>query len=55
MGLSAEDRVALILGRAVMRAEALQVQFEAAQQRVAELEAENVGQQGDGSPLGREE
>lgn len=37
--MGAEDRVALILGRAIMRAEALQAQLEAAQARIAELEA----------------
>jgi hypothetical protein len=38
MNLSVEDRVALILGRAIMRAEALQVELDAALRRVEELE-----------------
>ena len=36
--MNAEDRIALLLGRAVMRAEALQAQLEQAQKRIAELE-----------------
>ena len=34
------DRVGLILGRAIIRAEALQAQLEQALARIAELEAE---------------
>jgi hypothetical protein len=45
--ISAEDRVALILGRAIMRAEALQAGLEQAQQRVAELEAQAAAQDND--------
>jgi hypothetical protein len=39
VNLSPEDRVALMLGRAVMRVEALQARLEQAQKRIAELEA----------------
>ncbi len=38
--MNAADRIALILGRAVMRAETLQAELEAAKARIAELEAE---------------
>jgi len=43
--VNAEDRIALILGRAIMRAEALHAQLEQAQQRLAEHETgrETVG------------
>lgn len=41
--MSAEDRVALILGRAVMRAEALQAELEVVRARLAELEADTDG------------
>lgn len=37
--MTAADRIALILGRAVIRAETLQAEFEQAQARIAELEA----------------
>ncbi len=39
MSLSAEDRVALILGRAIHRAEALQVRVEELEREVADLRA----------------
>lgn len=39
MTLTAEDRVALILGRAIHRAEALQVQVEALEAELADLRA----------------
>ncbi len=38
MTLTAQDRVALILGRAVMRAEALQAENEQLRSRLAEFE-----------------
>ena len=40
MILTASDRIALMLGRAIMRAETLQTELDAAKQRIAELEAE---------------
>ncbi len=40
MTLSAEDRVALILGRAVIRAEALQAALEQAQAKLTEIDKE---------------
>jgi hypothetical protein len=38
--VNASDRVALMLGRALLRAEALQDELDAAKQRIAELEAQ---------------
>ncbi len=40
--MTAADRVALILGRAIIRAETLQAELEAAQQRILELEQSAV-------------
>lgn len=40
MSLSAEDRVALILGRAILRAEALDAQLEATRAEIRELREE---------------
>lgn len=37
--MTAADRIALILGRAVIRAESLQTELEQAQAKIAELEA----------------
>lgn len=38
--MNAEDRIALMFGRAVMRSERLADELRAAQRRIAELEAE---------------
>lgn len=37
MNLTVQDRIALLLGRAVMRAESLQVALEEAEAKIAEL------------------
>lgn len=39
MTVNAQDRIALILGRAIMRTEALQAQLEEAQKRIADFES----------------
>ena len=51
MSLSAADRIALILGRAVMRAETLQTELDAARAKVAELlDAAEQEQEADDAP-----
>lgn len=49
MNLSPADRVALILGRAIIRAEGLEAALQEAQARLVELEAEKNGKPAEAS------
>lgn len=40
--MTAADRIALLLGRAIIRAETLEAELQAARQRIAEIEAEKT-------------
>lgn len=44
--MNAADRIALLLGRAIMRAETLQAELEQARARIAELENESSAPSG---------